>query len=258
MAERYELHEWQWQLIRDLFPPPKATGRKRRDLRQMFNAIFWILCGGAPWRDLPERYGPWERAGATGSRHLVCRFHDRQGLPSRGRSEKGGCEALGRSRGGFSTKLHLVCDGLGNPLAVLLTPGQQQESTVCAELLASVRVRTSAGGGRPRSRPKLVVADRGYDAGAFQRHLRRRGIRCVIPEKRVPAGKRRRRRGRPPTFCRATYRQRNVVERMVGWLKEHRRIATRFEKLASSFLAMVKLSFMRRYFRMLERFSDRT
>ena len=151
-----------------------------------------------------------------------------------------------------------MCDGLGNPLAVLLTPGQQHEGTVCAELLASGRVRTSAGGGRPRSRPKLVVADRGYDAGAFRRHLRRRGIRCVIPQKRVPAGKRRRRRGRPPTFCRATYRQRNVVERMVGWLKEHRRIATRFEKLASSFLAMVRLSFMRRYFRMLERFSDRT
>ena len=63
----------------------------------------------------------------------------------------------------------------------------------------------------------------------------------------------RRRRGRPPTFCRATYRQRNVVESMVGWLKEHRRIAARFEKLASSFLAMVKLSFMRCYFRMLER-----
>jgi transposase len=151
-----------------------------------------------------------------------------------------------------------VCDGLGNPLAVLLTPGQQLEGTVYAELLASVRVRTSAGGGRPRSRPKLVVADRGYDAGAFRRHLRRRGIRCVIPQKRVPAGKRRRRRGRPPTFCTATYRQRNVVERMVGWLKEHRRIATRFERLASSFLAMVKLSIMRRYFRMLERFKDRT
>ena len=44
MARRYELHEWQWQLIRDLFPPPKATGRKRRDPRQMLDAIFWILC----------------------------------------------------------------------------------------------------------------------------------------------------------------------------------------------------------------------
>ena len=202
--------------------------------------------------------GPAECGGAGRSRHLVCRLHKCQGLPSRSGSKKGGCEALGRSRGGFSTKLHLVCDGLGNPLTAILTPGQQHESTVCTELLASVRVWTGAGGGRPRSRPKLVVADRGYDASAFRRYLRRRGIRCVIPEKRVPMGKRRRRRGRPPSFCRATYRQRNVVERLVGWLKEHRRIATRFEKLAGSFLAMVKLSFMRRYFRMLERFSGGT
>ena len=62
MAERYELHDWQWQLIRDLFPPPKATGRKRRYPRQMLNAILWILCSGASWRDLPERYGPWQSA----------------------------------------------------------------------------------------------------------------------------------------------------------------------------------------------------
>jgi transposase len=63
MAERYELQEWwQWQLVRELLLPPKATGRKRRDLRQMLNAIFWILCSGAPWRDLPERYGPWRSA----------------------------------------------------------------------------------------------------------------------------------------------------------------------------------------------------
>ena len=74
------------------------------------------------------------------------------------------------------------------------------------------------------------------------RYLHRRGIRCVIPEKHVPEDKRRGRRGWPPTFCRATYRRRKAVERLVGWLKEHRPLATRFEKLASSFLAMVKLS----------------
>jgi transposase len=62
MIKRYELHEWQWQLIRDLFPSPKTTGRKRRDPRHMLNAIFWILCSGASWRDLPERYGPWQSA----------------------------------------------------------------------------------------------------------------------------------------------------------------------------------------------------
>ena len=82
---------------------------------------------------------------------MVCRLHDHQGLPSRGGCEKGDCEALGRSRGGFSTKLHLVCDGLGNPLTAILTPGQQHENTVCTELMASVRVRTSAAG-TPRSR----------------------------------------------------------------------------------------------------------
>jgi transposase len=157
-----------------------------------------------------------------------------------------------------SPQLHLVCDGPGNPLTAILTPGQQHESTVCTELVASVRLRTSAMGGRARSRPKLVVVNRGYDASAFRRYLRRRGIRCVIPKKHIPAGNRRRRRGRPPTFCRATYRRRNVVERLMGWLKEHRRIATRFEKLASSFLAMVKLSFVRRYFRTLGRSSGST
>jgi transposase len=201
---------------------------------------------------------PAECGRVDGSRHLVCRLYTRESLPSRSGSEKGGCEALGRSRGGFSTKLHLVCDGSGNPLAALLTPGQQHESTVCQDLLANVRVRTSMGGGRPRKPPKLVVADRGYDAGDFRRYLRRRAIRCVIPEKRVPASKRRRRRGRPPAFCGATYRRRNVIERLVGWLKEHRRIATRFEKLASSFMAMVKLSFVRRYLRMLGRISGST
>ncbi len=192
---------------------------------------------------------------------MVCRLHDRQGLPSRGGSEKGGCEALGRSRGGFSTKLHLlVCDGLGNPLAAILTPGQQHEGTVCAELLASVRVRTSAGGGRPRSRPKLVVADRGYDAGAFQRHLRGRGIRCVIPEKRVPAGKRRRRRGRPPAFCGATYRRRNVVERVGrGGSRSTGGSPRASRSWPAVFCGYGEVgSFVRRYLRMLERFPGGT
>ena len=69
----------------------------------------------------------------------------------------------------------------------------------------------------------------------------------------LPRGKRRRRRGRPPLFCPQIYQGRNIIERLVGWLNpknrslEHRRLATRFEKLATSFLAMVKLAFIRRY-----------
>jgi len=73
----------------------------------------------------------------------------------------------------------------------------------------------------------------------------------MSPEKRPKPGTRRRRKGRPPFFDEALYKRRNVVERLVGWLKEHRRIATRFEKNAEYFLAMVKLAFLRRYLRVL-------
>ena len=57
---RHELTDEQWALLRDMFAPSPARGRPRRDLRQVLNAIFWLLRTGAPWRDLPERYGPWQ------------------------------------------------------------------------------------------------------------------------------------------------------------------------------------------------------
>ena len=63
MQRRYELSDDEWHLIQDLFPPPKKMGRPRRDDRTLlFNGVFWILCSGAAWRDLPERYGPWQTA----------------------------------------------------------------------------------------------------------------------------------------------------------------------------------------------------
>jgi transposase len=59
---RYELTDDEWAIIEPLIPPPAATGRPRRAPREMWNAVFWVLRSGAPWRDLPERYGPWESA----------------------------------------------------------------------------------------------------------------------------------------------------------------------------------------------------
>jgi len=100
-----------------------------------------------------------------------------------------------------------------------------------------------------------LVADRAYDANVLRHKFHQRGIAHVIPERRE-AKRKWRRRGRPPKFCAETYRRRNVIERLVGWLKEHRRLATRFDKLASSFLAMAKLAFIRRYLKKL--FSDKT
>jgi transposase len=106
--------------------------------------------------------------------------------------------------------------------------------------------------GRPRTRPATLVADRGYDARHIRRYLRRRGIQAMIPERRAGTGRKRRRRGRPPIFDNAVYAKRNVIERLIGWLKECRRLATRYEKYARCYLAMVKLAFIRRCFRKLE------
>lgn len=57
---RHELTDEQWEVLKELLPPPSGRGRPRSDLREMLNAIFWLLRTGAPWRDLPERYGPWQ------------------------------------------------------------------------------------------------------------------------------------------------------------------------------------------------------
>ena len=59
---RYELTDEEWAIIEPLIPPPADTGRPQRDSRQMWNTIFWVMRSGAPWRDLPERFGPWETA----------------------------------------------------------------------------------------------------------------------------------------------------------------------------------------------------
>lgn len=114
--------------------------------------------------------------------------------------------------------------------------GVYQFETTCA-LVQAVR------------RPKRLIADRGYDANRIRAWLRARRIRAVIPERKLPSDKKRRRRGRPPVLETEHYRRRNAIERLVGWLKEHRSLATRYDKLASSFLAMVKLACIRRLLR---------
>jgi transposase len=153
---------------------------------------------------------------------------------------------LGRSRGGFSSKIHLVCDGKGTPLAVTVTAGQRHESTAFEATIDGVLVRRRRG--RPRRRPRRLAGDKAYSCRRIRRWLRRRRIKAVIPERKDQVA---RRRGRPPAFDREAYRRRNVVERCVGWLKECRRLATRYEKLAVNFLAMVKLAMIKRYLKLL-------
>src|SRR3954449_408185 len=93
-------------------------------------------------------------------------------------------EALGRSQGGFSTKVHLKAEGSGQPLTVVLTPGQQHEATVAPRLLRQGAVRRR-GPGRPRGRPRRAVGDKGYSSRARRADCRRRGSRHPIPRRRT-------------------------------------------------------------------------
>ena len=133
--------------------------------------------------------------------------------------------------------MHLRAEGGGKPLVLLLSGGERHESLYVDALLAGGRVRR-AGPGRPRGRPTQLVGDRGYSYPTVRRALARRHIRAVIPRRsdQRPAD---RRHGR---FDHAAYRGRNRIERLVGRLKQHRRVATRYEKRAAHYLAMLALA----------------
>lgn len=154
--------------------------------------------------------------------------------------------ALGRSRGGFSSKFHLVTDGAGVPLAVELTAGQQHESTQFETVLDGIGIPQPIG--RPRKRPKRLAGDKAYSVRRIRDWLHAHGIRQVIPRQSNEKYQNR-------NFDKQSYRRRSVIEQCVGWLKECRRIATRFEKLSLSFLAMFKLAMIQRYLKIA--FSDR-
>lgn len=134
---------------------------------------------------------------------------------------------MGRSRGGFSTKAHLVCDSHGDLLAVWVTAGQRHEVKGFAE--AMCRARRPRRPGRPRW-PRRVAGDKGYSYESVRLWLGRHHIKAVIPTRKDQR--------RDEGFDKATYRLRNIIERAVGWFKWCRALATRYDKLAVNYLAL--------------------
>ena len=125
-----------------------------------------------------------------------------------------------------------------------LTPGQRHESTQFEAVLGKVRLRGRRG--RPRCRPVKLAGDKGYSYGRIRRWLARHGIQAVIPRRKDQRPDDQRVR-----FDREAYRRRSTVEQCIGWLKECRAVATRFDKLAVNYQATIHWAMVQRYLRLL-------
>ncbi|PWI04835.1 IS5 family transposase [Streptomyces sp. NWU339] len=220
---RGDLTNDQWVRLEPLLPLGKKPGRPPVwTRRQLIDGIRWRTRTGAPWRDVPERYGPWDRAydlfrrrqrdgtwkrifeqlqAEAEAKGLItwdisvdsttARAHQHAAGARKKALQKeppGGVDTepddhdLGRSRGGLTTKLHLAVEQGQRPLSLLVTAGQRHDSPQFQPVLEGVRV-PRIGRGRPRTRPDKVRADKAYGSRVNRAYLRRRGIGCTIPEK---------------------------------------------------------------------------
>ena len=239
---REQLREDQWERIKDLLPGKASdSGVTAKDNRKFLEAVLWIARTGSPWRDLPQEFGHWHRAyvrynrwchkghwerifeAVSGDSDLtylmvdgsIVRVHQ-HGAAKKHHQEEG----MGKSRGGLSTKIHAAVDALGNPLRLLLSPGQRSEMLQAQALIEGIR-------------SDYVIADKGYDADGFIESIKRNGSISVIPP--------RSRRWTPRHYDKHLYQERNLVERVFQKLKHYRRIATRYECLAVTYMAMLSL-----------------
>jgi transposase len=204
---------------------------------------LWRCRTGAPWRDLPAEFGPWKtpynrfnrwaKAGRVAAIFellkvdvdsewqcldaSVIKVHQHAAGP-RGRGE----EAVGKSRGGRTTKLHALCDANGNPTKLVVTPGQTSDSKVAPQLLAAMEEDAGA-----------IIADRAYDATHLRHIAKLRGALPVIPFRSCTQ------EGRRAGCDRALYRLRHLIENLFCRLKHFRAVATRYDKTARNYLATV-------------------
>jgi len=249
MPPRHAIKDADWERIKDHLPgQPGQHGKVAKNNRLFIDAVLWIAKTGAPWRDLPEYFGNWNSVWRRLDRwankgvwqrvfailqdpdlewvildSTVVRAHPHAAGAKKKADGSGSPadQALGRSRGGLTTKIHGAVSGLGLPVKVLLTPGQAADVSQAEELLEGLPT-------------KVVIADKAYDSKALVDSIEARGAEAVIPS----LSNRKRQR----EYDRERYKDRNLVERFWHKLKQYRRVATRYEKTAQNFLAFVHLA----------------
>ncbi|WKW52479.1 IS5 family transposase [Rhodomicrobium lacus] len=230
------------------------SGRPPKDHRLVLDGIFWLARTGAQWRDLHEHFGKWssvyrqfrrwtlgglwelllealnETEGAGESVQMIdstiIRAHHCAAGAKRGTPRQG----LGRSRGGFTTKIHLRTNGEGLPIAVEVTGGDVSDYSGFAPLMEAEGPEA-----------KVLLADRGYDADHIRKTMEQRGAATVIPT-------RKNRKVQLPVDG-YIYALRNRIERCFNKLKNSRRLATRYDKTAQSYLGFVRIAAIRLWMR---------
>ena len=246
---RYELTDYEWRVIKPMLPN-KPRGVPRVNDRRVLKGILWVLCSGAPWRDLPENFGPyntcynrfvrWRRAGVWDQlMNMLTAGHDaavqmidtsivrvHQHCACIAGNSK---QLMGRSRGGL---IHAVVDTSGLPVRLALTTGEAHDNRLVLTVLSALKSGA------------MLLADRGFDADWIRAFVSEHGAWANIPP--------RRNRTEPICFSRHLYRARNLVERFFNKIKQCRRVATRYDKLAANYLAFIQLASIRLWLRVNE------
>ena len=232
--------EWERILVK-LKAIPSIHTKNETTLRNFIEGVWFAARSGCQWRLLPERYGSWralhmrfkEWSDKGIWKQLFESMHieaDREATMidatiirahacSAGyKKDSGDQEALGRSRGGFTTKIHALVDALGNPLKFILTAGQRNDITQAEALLENVA-------------NTVVIADKGYDSNALIEAIKKQKSVAVIPPKKNRKVQR--------EYDMHLYKERHLIECFFGKIKHFRRIFSRFDKTAQAFMGFL-------------------
>jgi len=242
--------EEDWTIVLRVFAASRSRrGDKGRNDRKFLEALHYFVVHNITWRALPEKFGHWNSvwkrfwrlsrsgtfeaffdalAAMSETAHLVQMFRFHRGArPCLGSGRKRGQhdQALGRSRGGFSTKIHLKTDFGGLPIAFHLTGGEASDSRNFETLLDI----------GPDLNPRAALGDKGYDSKSNRDAARQRGICPAIPYRSNT-------KDMPAFFPKILYKARARIEQAVGKLKRFKRIALRCEKTAQNYGSFVALA----------------
>ncbi|MEO7026762.1 MAG: IS5 family transposase [Caulobacteraceae bacterium] len=241
MSDLIWLSQAQMRRIEPYFP--LSHGIPRVDDRRVISGIVFVIRNGLRWRDAPKAYGPhktiynrfvrWSRMGVFDrifsalagqgpppERLMIDATHLKAHRTAASLLKKGLFpRRIGRTKGGLNSKLHAVCDGAGRPLVMLLSEGQMSDFKGAALMIDDL----------PPA--KVLIGDKGYDADWFREALAKRGVEACIPSKSN--------RKEPIPHDKALYRERHKIENSFGRLKDWRRIHTRYDRCAHTFMSAI-------------------